>query len=508
MRLRLEIPPGVNTDVTSFTYPGTYGDADNVRFWKSLPQTVGGWESVITDTLTGVCRSVLPWVDNEYRVNFGLGQHNALSLYQDGQLFDITPTTDFTAGSIDGTGGAGYGTGTYSTGDYSEPSTADFFPLTWSQANYGESLMANPRGQGIFWWQNDTGTPAALLTNAPESVTYTVVTSNRQVMALGCSEEASPYTFNPMCVRWSDAENPTEWSTLTTDAIAGEYILEGSGRIVGGQLVGDYVFIWTNSALHVARQTGDSTQPWVFERVGDNCGLAGPGAAVVVSQTAYWFSPAGRFFSCPLGGTPAPVYMSVGDDMAANLAPSQNDKIIAASVSKFNEVWWFYADIRDGVEISRYVSLSLPDGAASKGTIARTAFADSGSASDQYPIGITYAGNIYYHEKGNSADGGPLSGSLSTSYFILGEEAPILMVRGFWPDLKDQVGAVNLSIEMGLYPQSTLEVNGPYIMSRGDSKYDMRATGRVARLVWSWNSSPASFRFGVFTFDVVPAGDR
>lgn len=469
-------------------------------------QTVGGWEAVIADQLDGVCRSLLPWLDNSYAFNIAFGQHDALTLYQGGVLYGLTPTTGFTAGQIDGTGGAGYGTGTYGTGDYSEPSTADFFPLTWSLANYGESLLANPRGQTIFWWQNNTGVAAATLTNAPAEVTYMLVASTRQVMALGCTM-AGGSTFNPLAIRISDKEDPTAW-TPTTSNLADQVILEGGGRIVGADLVGDYVFCWTNSALHVGRFTGDESQPWVFERVGDNCGLAGPGAKCVVGQTAYWFSPTGRYYACSLGGTPAMIQFTVGDEMVNNLAPSQNDKIICSSVSKFGEVWWFYADARDGYEISRYVCLSTIDGSASKGTIARTAYCDTGAGSDQYPLGVTYDGSIYYHEKGQTADGGPISWSRTTSNFVLSEEQGLFMIRGFWPDLKDQVGAVNLTIETGAYPQSAMTSNGPYIISAGDEKHDILTTGRVVRLTFSGSSTPAFNRDGVFTFDVVRAGDR
>jgi hypothetical protein len=506
VRFRLEIPAGVNTDNTAATYPGTWFDVNNCRFWKGKAQTVGGWESVTTDTLSGVCRTMLQWTDNSYALNIAFGQHNALSLYQSGTMYDLTPTSDFTAGQIDGTGGAGYGTGTYSTGDYSEPSTAAFFPLTWSLANYGQSLMANPRGQTIFWWQNDTGVVAAKLTNAPAEVTYMLVTPTRQIMALGCTM-AGGSTFNPLAIRVSDVEDPTDWTPSTTN-LSDQIILEGGGRIVGADLVSDYVFCWTNSALHVGRYTGDEGQPWVFERVGDNCGLAGPNAKCVVGQTAYWFSTTGRFYTCQLGGPPTSFSFSVGDEMENNLAPSQNDKIICSSVSKFGEVWWFYADERDGYEISRYVALSLADGAASKGTIARTAFCDTGTAFDQYPLGVTYGGNIYYHEKGQTADGGSITWSRSTSNFVLTEEQNLMMVRGFWPDLKDQVGAVNVTIETGAYPQSTMTSNGPYIVSAGDEKHDLRATGRAVRLTFSGSSTPAFNRDGVFTFDVVKAGDR
>src|SRR5713226_5274350 len=76
-----------------------------------------------------------------------------------------------------------------------------------------------------------------------------LVTNTRQVMALGCNEEISG-VFNPRCIRFSDIENPTVWTSSVTNN-AGEFILQGSGQIVGAQLIGNYVFVWTDNELYL-----------------------------------------------------------------------------------------------------------------------------------------------------------------------------------------------------------------------------------------------------------------
>lgn len=508
MRQRLEIPPGINSDDTAFKYPGTWHDCDQVRFWKGVPEVVGGWEAVTNTDLTGVARSVLMWMDNNSIPNIAAGLHNGLSVIQDSTVYDITPTSGFTAGQINGTGGSGYGTGTYSTGDYSEPSSAAFFPLVWSLSNYGESLIANPRGQTIFWWQNDTSTEAEELLNAPENVTYTLTTYTRQIMAFGCNEEVSG-TFNPMCIRFSASEDPTDWTTAS-DNLAGEVILEGSGRIVGAREVGEYIFIWTNNALFLGTFTGDSIQPWSFVKVGENCGLSGPNAAVIVSQTAYWFSSQKRFMMCSVGGVPEVIYLTVGDEMAENVSYAQEDKIVAASISKFNEIWWFYPDKRDDtlIENSRYVSLSIADGSASKGTIARTAFSDTAPSANLYPIGITYDGQVYYHEKGASDNGRSRAWFIETSDFYIDEEERCMMIKTMWPDFQRQTGPIWLTLKGLQYPQSSPEVFTSLVMTPNTTKLDFRYSGRLIRMRLSGSSAPSDMRLGVPTFDVTPAGDR
>lgn len=62
-------------------------------------------------------------------------------------------TAAFTPGAVDGTGGIGFGTGTYGTGPYGQPSVTDFLPTVWSLDNFGETLLANRRGGPLQIWQ-------------------------------------------------------------------------------------------------------------------------------------------------------------------------------------------------------------------------------------------------------------------------------------------------------------------------------------------------------------------
>ncbi|MBL8774062.1 MAG: hypothetical protein JNK30_21930, partial [Phenylobacterium sp.] len=65
MRTYLDIPAGINSDETTVLVGGAAWVAGkNVRFWKGRWQTVGGWERIFAEALTGVCRTVLPWTDN------------------------------------------------------------------------------------------------------------------------------------------------------------------------------------------------------------------------------------------------------------------------------------------------------------------------------------------------------------------------------------------------------------------------------------------------------------
>jgi hypothetical protein len=54
-------------------------------------------------------------------------------------------------GQVDGLGGLGYGTGGYGSGGYGGSSSGYvLYPRTWSIENFGQNMLANPRGGAIF----------------------------------------------------------------------------------------------------------------------------------------------------------------------------------------------------------------------------------------------------------------------------------------------------------------------------------------------------------------------
>lgn len=508
MKLPLDLPPGLNGDDTPLAAGGRWADGSNVRFRLGRAETIGGWERLMTQPLTGVCRGIFPWTDNAGVLNVGFGTHSKLQLWRGGGLFDITPASGFAPGAIDGAGSAGYGTGGFGVGGYGLPSVADYFPLTWSFGAWGQQLLASPRGQTIFAWTNDTAEPAQPVANAPANVTHMLVAplnGGYQVFALGCNEEVSG-DFNPLCIRHSSVRDNTQWSTSASGSTAREYILTGGGRIVGARMCGPAMLVWTGDALFLGTFVGALNQPWRFERVGRNCGLIGPNAAVVVGQTAFWVSPDRQFHRYALGGQPEPVACPIRRDFAEELAASQGDKVVASSNGAFSEVRFDYPDRRDGYENSRYLAVAVSGadaGAWHRGTMARTAFVDAGPSA--YPMAATYEGVVFLHEKGRSADAGPFSWFVETADISLDADSTVL-IRGLWPDFRDQVGPVTISVEGRLTPQDAVPTVQAAGVTPGEPRADLLLTGRVFRARFAGNSGPTGCRIGQPTFDVAVAG--
>jgi len=83
--------PGIDKQNTTVGAEGRWVDSDNVRFRYGLPEKVGGWASLITDTIVGVVRKQHAFVDISGNRYVALGSDKFLLIYFEGQLYDITP---------------------------------------------------------------------------------------------------------------------------------------------------------------------------------------------------------------------------------------------------------------------------------------------------------------------------------------------------------------------------------------------------------------------------------
>lgn len=507
MRVPLDIPPGLASDETTFASP-RWSDGDNVRFWQGKPQTIGGWEDALNgETLTGVCRNMLALGNNNGSATIAFGTHTALQVWQGGALYTITPS-GLTDGSIDSTtgGGGGYGSGGYDEGTYGSGSTT-YYARTWALSTYGAYLIANPRGGGIYEWQGDTGADALIITNAPTEVTYALATPQRQVLAFGCNEEVSG-DFNPLCIRGSDIEDNTDWTTTATNN-AFEHVLDASaGRIVSARFIGPYVAIWTTVSVYLGEFLGQPEQTYRFDRIADNCGLIGPNAVEVTDNTAFWLAPDLQFRAWSVGGKPEIMPCTIGKEFRDNLEEGQIDKVCASALSQFGEVWWHYPDSRDGTENSRYIGLGLLEGSGwFKGVMARTATINTGVLTA--PVKATYGGTVYYHEWGSTADGDALDWSLRSGALYIDEGHQAVMVRGFVPDFEDQAGDISLTFHARAYAQESDTDYGPYTLTATTLKTDLRFNARVLSVSMSGGDADGTFmRLGKPVLDIVATGQR
>jgi len=94
-----KVLPGIDKQDTESGAENRWVDCDNVRFRYNLPEKVGGWSSLISDTIVGVARREFAFVDLEGNRYIAIGTDKFLLIYFEGQIYDITPIKS-TIGSV------------------------------------------------------------------------------------------------------------------------------------------------------------------------------------------------------------------------------------------------------------------------------------------------------------------------------------------------------------------------------------------------------------------------
>ena len=89
--INFEIAPGIDKQNTSKGAENRWIDSTNVRFRYGLPEKIGGWSSLVSDSIVGVVRAQKSFIDTTGNRYIALGTDKFLLLFFEGQLHDITP---------------------------------------------------------------------------------------------------------------------------------------------------------------------------------------------------------------------------------------------------------------------------------------------------------------------------------------------------------------------------------------------------------------------------------
>ena len=88
---QIKFAPGIDKQDTSVGAVGRWTDSDNVRFRYGLPEKIGGWQSLLNQSIVGVTRQLHAFVDTEGNRYVAMGTDKFLLIYFEGGLYDITP---------------------------------------------------------------------------------------------------------------------------------------------------------------------------------------------------------------------------------------------------------------------------------------------------------------------------------------------------------------------------------------------------------------------------------
>lgn len=264
-------------------------------------------------------------------------------------------------------------------------------------------LAATPGGTSITTTGTQSGThsfsprglPITSLAGASDAPTVQngilVSDASRFVLCFGTNPLGETY-LDPMLIRWSDQENAANWTPAATGQ-AGDLRLSVGSKIVTQLQSRQEILVWTDAALYGLQYLGPPIV-WGSQILGDNISIIGPNAKALASGVVFWMG-VDKFYK--YDGRVQTLRCDLRRYIFNDINLDQVDQIFAGTNEGFNEVWWFYCSA-NSTAIDRYVVYNYQEDIWYYGTMARTAWIDSGLRN--FPVAATYSNNLVNHESG------------------------------------------------------------------------------------------------------------
>ena len=420
----------------------------------------------------------------------------------------------------------GWGASTWGTGGWGSTSnlTSSNQLRLWSIDNFGDDTLLNPRGGGIFYWDESAGTStravnATTLSDASNvpTATFQVMMSDvdKHVIAFGCNPIGSA-NIDPLLVRFSDTESAGDWTPTATNQAGGVQLSMGS-TIIGALRTRQEILIWTDAGIVSMRFVG---APFVFSfnEVANGPSLISPNAAVNANNQVYFMDNHG-FYS--YSGSAQRLPCTVLDYVLSDINLGQSFKVFGAVNNNANEIMWFYPSA-DSTEIDKYVMYNYLENVWSIGTTAddfvRTAW-DEALILDN-PIAASKNSStdnnnyLYQHEIGHGNNGSSFTAYIESSDFDLDPDGENYMaVNKIIPDVefRDQQSTsdtVTISIKGRDYPLQDLSTLSTVSVTPASTFTNTRARSRQCAIRVSNTSSDFGWRLGDVRLDIRPDGKR
>lgn len=421
--------------------------------------------------------------------------------------------------------GTGWGADTWGSSTFGSvsPISASSQLRLWSQDNFGDDLLGNIRGGGIYYWDESAGgtqraIPLSSLSGASNTPTLAlqvlVSDVDRHVICFG-SNIIGGSIVNPLFVRWSDTESAADWTPTATNQAGGVQLSQGS-TIIGAIQTRQEILIWTDVGITSMRFVGN---PFIFSfiEVASGPSLISPNAAISANNKVYFMDRGGFYV---YSGSAQRLPCTVLDYVFSDINLNQQYKCFAASIESNNEVVWFYPS-SDSNEINRYVIFNYLENVWSIGTtddgFTRTAWIEATSLDFPVAAGKTSGSDsnyLYNQEKGHSNDGSDFTAFIESSDFDLNPDGERFMfISKLIPDVefRDQYSTddtVTYTIKGRNYPLESLSTLQTVNVTPESTFSNTRARSRHAAIRISNTSTYYGWRVGDLRLEIRPDGKR
>jgi hypothetical protein len=406
---------------------------------------------------------------------------------------------------------SGWGTGTWGAETWGTPRTTSTFVQelrTWSLDNWGEDLIASPRGAAIYQWDKSVGlgTRAQLIANAPATNLRVFVSpENRQLISLGSHNGVSA---DPLFITWTDNEDFNTWIPAIGNT-AGDKRLDQGSEIMTGITTRVGILVFTDKSVHIMQAVGGQ-QIYSFRQVGSGISIAGPAAATDANGVVYFMGKSNFYiYDGVLRVLPCPVWTRVYDVDKVGGTPlnrEQSFSVFCAHSKDFNEVWWFYPSTGRSTN-DKYVVYNYVEKIWYYGDLERASFHDF-SQFVQKPFGFNNDGDFFSHEDGNDDDGTPMTSFIEMADLSVGDGDELMHVSKLIPDFDRLNGSVSVELKGRKYPQKAQFTKGPYIATSATDEMGVRIRARQIALRITQSGLGESFRMGSWRARMRPDGER
>jgi hypothetical protein len=234
------------------------------------------------------------------------------------------------------------------------------------------------------------------LLDVPRQQILTLVSDvSRFVICFGTNDYYST-TPDPMLIRWSEQESAIDWTSSVTNQ-AGSIRLSHGSTIVAAIQTKQEILVWTDTSLYSFQYVG-TPFVWVPRLLSDNVTIASDRAFATGAGITYWMGQ-DKFYAYDgrVNTMVCDLRQFIFDGVDPGFNANQIQQVFAATVEKFNEIWWFYCSaltdplvdpLLDPIaspKIDRYVVYNYVEKIWYYGTMARSAWIDAGIIS-HYPI--------------------------------------------------------------------------------------------------------------------------
>jgi len=558
---------GVNTfTITTPVAAGIYdtGSGGTVNAYYEIPvgldttQAISGWGAGswgsgswgIGTSSNAIARI---WYQNNFGQNLVYGYRGGVMYYWN-QLFGASPSSftitiaapgvvTYTGSTlINGTAIILSTTGTLPTGltsgtvYYVGGVSGSTFKLatTYANALAGTYITTTGTQTGTHYVMSN-GIPVTSLGGAsdvPAYVNFAMVSdASRFTIAFGCSAYGATDTqIDPMLIRWTDQESVVNWTPAVTNQ-AGYVRLSHGSQILTAVQTRQEIVVFTDTSLYSLQYLGPP-YVWGTQLLGDNVSIAGYNTAIIASGIVYWMG-VDKFYK--YDGRVSTLRCDLRQFIYSDINLDQQAQFFAGTNEGFNEVWWFYCTSGSTV-IDRYVVYNYFEDVWYYGSMARTAWLDSGLTN--YPLAATYSYNLVYHEYGiddnTTSTTLPIEAYITSSQYDIGDGHNFGFVWRIVPDLtfrgssttgttpqvtmyllplqnsgsgyNDPVESGNQSV--GGVSYANVDRVGTYTVDQFTGQIYTRVRGRQMALKISSNQIGTMWQLGAPRIDIRPDGRR